>query len=47
MIDDRGYGICWNLEKQELELARAKGRRPDRKMLGVLQQAGKEGRKQD
>lgn len=39
--------MCWNLGNQELGLARAKGRRQDHKMIEVLQQAGKEKRKQD
>lgn len=39
------YAGTW--EKQELGLARAKGRRQDHKMHRVLQQAGKERGKQD
>lgn len=46
MRGDRGYRMFWNLGKQELGLARAKGRRQDHKILGVLQQAGKK-KKQD
>lgn len=47
MRGDREYRVCWNLGKQELGLARAKGGRQNHKMPGALQQAGKERRKQD